>query len=748
MIARAHRKLPEVRSSATRNPAVYFFANHSAAGGVGELWADLADGLRRQGSKTRLIALWPLPHAPSAADGRSVWTHILDRKPATPLDLLRLGLRLFRLLRTERPDWVLTAMPAANLLVPALAFLSGRGIRAATSHHTPAFTLGWLMGKLDCYAAAIPSVRAAINVSKTVAESYAERAPWLRAKQRVIHNALPPDVERQLASLADRRSTMAETGAPFHVVALGRLSAQKNFDVLVEAVRHLSDVRISIIGKGPDEEKLHALAARLGVQDRITFHGFLAREKALELLASGDVFVQTSRFEGHSLALIEAAKLGLPLVLSNIPVQVEGSTDRAGTPCAVTLDPDDAPGLAGWLDRLRTDAALRADYSVRATRLAGESTFEGMLGLYSALVSSPDSDPARDPGSPARCRAPGGSPVKLTIGIKALNEARHIARSIESALQAAAPFGGEVIVADSGSTDGTLEIAAGYDVRIVQFADLADRSCGAGAQLAYEHARGEFFYLLDGDMEIDPDFLTRAIPFLESHGAYAGVGGRVEEVNAANHEFQVRQELAQKHARYFPRGVDRLDCGGLYRVSAIEEVDYFADWNLRSFEEFELGSRLISAGWRLTRLDMPAVRHFGHTLDSYSLLRRRLVSGHIGGAGQVLRGALGQPHFRQAVLGLSQIRTSVVIIAWWFSLAALAVLAAGHAWSLVLLVGLLAAPLALLVLRRRSFAGGLYSFVAWNATAFGLLTGVTAARRPITDRIRAVILKDDGKVFG
>src|SRR6218665_3277207 len=83
----------------------------------------------------------------------------------------------------------------------------------------------------------------------------------------------------------------------------------------------------------------------------------------------------------------------------------------------------------------------------------------------------------------------------LTIGIKALNEEQHIAMAIESALAAAAPLGGEVGLADSGSTDRTLEIARGYPVRIVQLGNLAERCCGAGAQLAFQSAQGEFFYL-------------------------------------------------------------------------------------------------------------------------------------------------------------------------------------------------------------------------------------------------------------
>ncbi len=79
--------------------------------------------------------------------------------------------------------------------------------------------------------------------------------------------------------------------------------------------------------------------------------------------------------------------------------------------------------------------------------------------------------------------------MKMTIGIKAFNEERHIAASLASAVDAADFLGAEVILADSGSVDRTVEIARQFPVRIIQLADPTERSCGAGAQLAFQDAR-------------------------------------------------------------------------------------------------------------------------------------------------------------------------------------------------------------------------------------------------------------------
>ena len=324
--------------------------------------------------------------------------------------------------------------------------------------------------------------------------------------------------------------------------------------------------------------------------------------------------------------------------------------------------------------------------------------------------------------------------MKVTVGIKALNEEGHIAASLASAVEAVRPFGGEVILADSGSTDRTIEIAKEYPVRIFQLASPSERSCGTGAQLAFQHARGEYFYLLDGDMVLDSAFLATGIAFLEANPDIAAVGGRVREVNTDTEEYQIRAKTVQMDRNWRAEIVDRLDCGGLYRLAVVKELGYFADRNLHAFEEFELGARLQSKGWKLARIDVPAVDHFGHTTGSFHLLWRRLKSGYADAHGEVLRGAIGKPYLPIILRQLSHIRNSAAVVAWWVLLLLAAFLYPPAA--LVLLI----APLLLLAIRRRSLQLGTYSFAVWNAYAWGLLSGLFRRRIPPDRAIASVEL--------
>ena len=111
----------------------------------------------------------------------------------------------------------------------------------------------------------------------------------------------------------------------------------------------------------------------------------------------------------------------------------------------------------------------------------------------------------------------------VSVVIKALNEERNICAAIESSLRAVERVGGEVILADSCSSDRTVELASQYPVRVVQFSNAAERCCGAAPQLGWQHARGEFVYILDGDMRMVEGFLEEALSFLAQHPEVGGV---------------------------------------------------------------------------------------------------------------------------------------------------------------------------------------------------------------------------------
>jgi GT2 family glycosyltransferase len=328
----------------------------------------------------------------------------------------------------------------------------------------------------------------------------------------------------------------------------------------------------------------------------------------------------------------------------------------------------------------------------------------------------------------------------VSIVIKALNEEKNICAAIESSLAAVAKVGGEVVLADSCSNDRTVELASKYPVRVVQLANPAERCCGIGPQLGWQHARGEYIYILDGDMQMAPGFLEEAVSFLAQHPEVGGVAGRLVELNTESLEY--RERALRNHTHLQPGEVDRLDGGGLYRRLAIEETGFFSDRNLHSYEEFDLGVRLRSLGWKLWRLPTPSATHYGHDSPPYQLLRRRWKAKYVCGMGELVRGAIGQPHMKLVLRGVRELRIYTGVLVWWALLASVPFWSAGIGAKLLSFIAIALLPFAAMAVRKRSVSRAVYSVVSWCFNAAGMVHGLLRPRVPPRARIASVVLHE------
>lgn len=326
-------------------------------------------------------------------------------------------------------------------------------------------------------------------------------------------------------------------------------------------------------------------------------------------------------------------------------------------------------------------------------------------------------------------RAGGAARCNVSVIIKAYNEEKNICAAIESSLAAVAEVGGEVILADSLSTDCTVELASQYPVRVVQLVNAHERCCGVGPQLGYQHSRGEYVYLLDGDMQMVPGFLEDALSFLAQHPEAGGVGGRVVELNTESLEYRERGLRAAPHLS--PGEVDRLDGGGLYRRRAIDECGYVSDRNLHSYEEFDLAARLRARGWKLWRIPVDAVTHYGHDIPPYQLLMRRWRSRYTFGLGELVGGAAGRPHMRLVWRDLRELRIYLGMLAWWAVLLAIPFSNLSVTMRAVGFLTVAAAPLLFMAWRKQSWTRAAYSVASWCFAAAGLVSGLLQKRRPV-----------------
>ncbi len=121
----------------------------------------------------------------------------------------------------------------------------------------------------------------------------------------------------------------AAEGAPpfgdgsFQILAVGRLSYQKGFDLLIRAVAELKnlDWRLRILGTGPLESELTDLAESLDVGDRVQFMGFQKNPHAL--MRASDLLVLSSRWEGLPNVVLEGLAAGVAILATRCPTGPE-----------------------------------------------------------------------------------------------------------------------------------------------------------------------------------------------------------------------------------------------------------------------------------------------------------------------------------------------------------------------------------------------------------------------------------------
>lgn len=150
---------------------------------------------------------------------------------------------------------------------------------------------------------------------------------------------------------------------------VGRVVPEKGLDLLFRAcVRLRGGWRVHVVGSGDAQEELEALAARLGIAARVTWHGALPRPSLDALWSSFDCTVVPSRtterwVESRGTSALTAMAHGLPVVATATGVLPELVGDAG-----LTLPEEDVDGLAAALQRLHDDPGLRARLGAEGRR--------------------------------------------------------------------------------------------------------------------------------------------------------------------------------------------------------------------------------------------------------------------------------------------------------------------------------------------------------------------------------------------
>jgi glycosyltransferase involved in cell wall biosynthesis len=280
------------------------------------------------------------------------------------------------LCRALRPDVVHTHGYRPDVLDAAPA--RREGIPTVTTVH--GFTAGDWKNRLyeRLQRRAYRKFDAVVVVSRPLREQLI-RDHVAAERVHVVQNAWQENGPPFDPTAARRSLGVNQTG--FRIGWVGRLSAEKGADVLLDALPRLNDVPlgVSLVGSGREQRALQERAARLRIDQHIDWHGTIP--DAGRYLPAFDVLVLSSRTEGTPIVLFEAMAAGVPIVAT----RVGGVPDLVSPEEATLVPSQDPPALAAAIRAIYSDPAAARARAERARARLSEFQVPPWVHRYDAI---------------------------------------------------------------------------------------------------------------------------------------------------------------------------------------------------------------------------------------------------------------------------------------------------------------------------------------------------------------------------
>jgi glycosyltransferase involved in cell wall biosynthesis len=296
----------------------------------------------------------------------------LDRRFSVLSDI-----RLRREIRSMRDGLLIGTRPSLNLAIARFARPS-------------VYTLGQEHQYLEHWR---PSVRRAIGRAYPRLDAVTGLTPADAASYRALLPAgvLVADMPNAAPEVGTARSDLSSTV----VATVGRLVPQKGFDLLVDAFRIVSDRHpdwsLRIYGTGPQRQALARQIKAARLKRKVTLKGFSS--SLPDELAQASIFAMSSRFEGFSLALVEAMSVGLPPVAFACP---QGPVEIINHGVdGLLIPPEDVTAFAEAICWLIEEPARRAEIAAAARRRADTYSAHAVSERWERLIADLT---ARPPG--------------------------------------------------------------------------------------------------------------------------------------------------------------------------------------------------------------------------------------------------------------------------------------------------------------------------------------------------------------
>ncbi len=299
--------------------------------------------------------------------------------------------RLPALIRRVRPDALFCAGNTYTIVAVMMKLLLGRGCPPIVAKMSNDLV------RMDMPAPVRAGYRVWLRIQGRLLDQLVGMAPPMRAEIAQLMRAPQDRIaiiddpsldEADIERLAQARSAAlqlrpdARAGRRF--VAIGRLTSQKNFALLLDAFARIArpDDRLAIIGEGADRPALEAQVARLGLGQQVRMPGHISPLDAE--LCDADALILSSNYEGVPAVIAEALAAGLPIAATTCSVSMD---DMLGSGRFGRLVPvGDLAALAAAMDRIVQTPFNRHEAQQQARRFTVQLASRRYLALMENLA--------------------------------------------------------------------------------------------------------------------------------------------------------------------------------------------------------------------------------------------------------------------------------------------------------------------------------------------------------------------------
>jgi glycosyltransferase involved in cell wall biosynthesis len=330
---------------------VLYFADSTYFGGAEQVLLTIFAGLDRRRWRPALVHHPQSELAPFIEQARKLDVKVWTVPRMQGKQDIAWVLRFARAMQTERP-----AVFHANLNWPLSCTY---GLYAAALARIPAVVATQhLYARIRSRRSRLQQQLVSLGVDRYIAVScevarQLRQTLWFSAgKVQVIHNGIPLAPFSRSVN-GNLRAILTGPREQPAILTVARLHRQKGLHHLLAAAAFVPEAQFVLAGGGPERALLETQARVLGVADHVTFLGH--RDDIPDLLASCDLFVLPSLFEGHPLSILEAMAAGKPVIASAV-----GGTDEAVVhgETGILVPPADPHALALAIRRVISDPAL------------------------------------------------------------------------------------------------------------------------------------------------------------------------------------------------------------------------------------------------------------------------------------------------------------------------------------------------------------------------------------------------------